>query len=396
MKQLQIILWIGVVVVGGGILGMKLFKKNKIAVVQPISDDRVFVEIPWEHLPDVAEFKLTERSGKKFSSNELAGKPYALNIFFASCPTICYDFNKTIRSLSNKYRKQTDMTFVSVTCDPGKDTPEVLTRYADGLQADKKRWLFLTGPNYAIRELGEQSFRVVVDPANHTDDIMLVDRWGRYRDRFKWNDPREIKRFDTVLKEVLAETKPPIGKVIRTRNVLAAKETFDPSKIPFLKDFRLTTSQGREFFSRDMTGKVWVASFFFTSCNGICPRQNKKLSELQNRFKQANVHLVSISTDPANDTPAKLRIYANDLRANPHAWTFLTGTDQDYINRVMGEYLKLHAHGEHHSSELVLIDRWGKPRKSFDWKDESQIDQLFEMAAKLAKEQTPADSLKKD
>ena len=62
----------------------------------------------------------------------------------------------------------------------------------------------------------------------------------------------------------------------------------------------------------------------------------------------------------------------------------------------MGEYLKSHAHGDHHSSMLVLVDRWGKPRGQFDWQDAEQLDNLFKLAAELQAEKTPAVSLSSD
>ena len=357
------------------------------AEVTPV-DGRVFVEVPWKMLPAVPRFELTERSGRAFDSAEMEGKVYAINIFFASCPTICRDFNTRIKSLSEKHADKEDLVFVSITCDPERDSPEVLQKYADSFMANDERWLFLTGSLHDIKQLGEHSLRVVVDPSNHTDDIMLVDRWGRYRDRFKWNDPLDLERFDQVLEELLAETEPPLDKTIRTRNVLAGDAAYNPESIPFLPDFRLQSATGDSFKSRMMTGKVWIASLFFTRCPTICPQMNDKLLQHQDRMIAAGIECVSITSDPENDTPPVLRTYAKNLGADEANWHFLTG-EKGYIDRVAGEFLGAHNHGAHHSSEWFLIDRWGNIRGRYDWRDPEQIESLFEQAKKLQAEQTP-------
>jgi protein SCO1/2 len=392
LKTIRIILWVAVFAALGAFLTKAFLVPGSPVEVLGETDGRVFVQVPWEHLPHVDDFKFTERSGKEFGSDQWAGKPYAINIFFSKCPTICRDFNSRIKSLSYKYRKEPEMKFVSITCDPETDTPEKLSEYAETFHADPQRWLFLTGDLSKIREFGRQSFSVFADTEHHTDDILLVDRWGRYRDRFKWDDPREIDRLDEVLKEVLAETEPPLGKMIKTRNVMAAAESFDPDRIPWVRDFRLTTSANKDFYSRDLTGDVWVASFFFSTCPGICPRQNKRLAELQTRFKEAGIKIVSVTTDPQTDSPAVLRTYAKSLNADTNHWLFLTG-QKKYIDRILGEFFKAHSHDGHHSSNLFLVDRWGKLRDKFDWENNEDLEKLFEMAKQLRQEKTPFDRL---
>ena len=58
--------------------------------------------------------------------------------------------------------EKTDVHLVSFSVDPEKDTPEVLRGYADKLQADPKRWDFLTGPKSAIYKLSHDGFKLAV------------------------------------------------------------------------------------------------------------------------------------------------------------------------------------------------------------------------------------------
>ena len=74
-------------------------------------------------------------------------------------------------------------------------------------------------------------------------------------------------------------------------------------------------------------GRPVVLAFVYTSCTTVCPLTSHTLSELQNRLGGARdrVHLVSISIDPEQDTPQRLREYAQRFHAGPE-WNHYTGT----------------------------------------------------------------------
>ena len=74
-------------------------------------------------------------------------------------------------------------------------------------------------------------------------------------------------------------------------------------------------------------GRAVVLNFIFTTCGSICPLSSQTFGEFQRRLgpETTKVHLVSISTDPEEDTPARLREYAGKFRAGP-GWQHYTGT----------------------------------------------------------------------
>ena len=74
-------------------------------------------------------------------------------------------------------------------------------------------------------------------------------------------------------------------------------------------------------------GRPVVLSFIYTTCTTICPLTSMTLSELQRKLGTGRdrVHLVSISVDPEQDTPARLRDYAKKFGAGPE-WQHYTGT----------------------------------------------------------------------
>ena len=103
-----------------------------------------------------------------------------------------------------------------------------------------------------------------------------------------------------------------------------------PPVLATLPAFSLTSQDGASFGSRELEGKVWVASFVFTRCTTVCPAVTATMARIQDRTRNLEpaFHLVSFSVDPAFDTPARLAEYARAHRASPRLWTFLTGPEQ--------------------------------------------------------------------
>ena len=409
--KIPILLWTLVAFAAGGLIYLKTNNPSgKVENPEGVSDidpnanldvqldttGRAFKNILWKHLPDVDRFKLIDQNGEEFDSADLTGQAYVVSFFFASCPTFCRDLNKEIDRV-NAALRNTDIRFLTLTVDPANDTPEVLNKYAQGYDAKPERWAFLTGQKYQLVEIGEHMFNVPIDPSTHTDNILLVDKWGRYRDRFKWDQPYDMKRFIEVAKQVAAEAEPPLNDTIKTRNVLAGFEQPDLNNVRWIRDFHLTERSGKKFFSRDLVGEVWICNFFFSTCPGICQAQNKYLRDLQKRIGEKCPRIVSITTDPATDTPEHLREFANGLGADPENWLFLTG-DRMLIKRIGSEFFKADSGGQHHSSLLYVVDRWGDVRGKFDWEQASQEIEMLGLIGELEAETRPprpADSLKR-
>lgn len=373
----------------GGVIGTAGSSSMELEPSAENPPGAVIVDVPWKHLHHIDNFAMTNQDDEVFDTAQFSGKkPFLVSFFFASCPSICRDLNKQVARLNEQLKKE-DVAFVTITVDPENDTPEVLGRYAEDFAATSPRWTFLTDKKYKIKQVGEQMFRVeVVDIANHTDNIMLVDKWGRYRDRFKWDDPYDMKRLVQVAKEVAAETQPPLDDIVRTRNAMVGREPFDLSTIQFLREFHLTTSEDEPFFSRDLVGEVWIGNFFFTTCPTICKEQSKYLAGLQNRLGDRKTKIVSITTDPLQDSPKVLREYAREHNADPDQWMFLTGNEKA-IPRIAGEFFKAMGNPDHHSSDLHVVDKWGSVRGRFSWQDASQEVQMMSLIDSLWQEQRP-------
>jgi protein SCO1/2 len=97
-------------------------------------------------------------------------------------------------------------------------------------------------------------------------------------------------------------------------------------KIP---DVTLVRDDGKKLsFVKDLDdGRPVLMNFIYTTCPGICPIMSQTFSQLQDRLgaEKSKVHMVSVSIDPEEDTPPRLREYAKKFSAGPQ-WQHYTGT----------------------------------------------------------------------
>jgi len=160
---------------------------------------------------------------------------------------------------------------------------------------------------------------------------------------------------------------------------LAACQTAPP--LPELGDipaFEFTNSDGPPFSSTALAGKVWVADFCFTHCPGPCPRMASQIRDIQSATANlANVRFVSISVDPARDTPAVLAEYAARQKAIAGRWFFLSGS-KEKTETLMTKSFYLGFDGEltNHSTRFALVDNQMKIRGFYDSFDKESISKL--------------------
>jgi cytochrome oxidase Cu insertion factor (SCO1/SenC/PrrC family) len=142
----------------------------------------------------VADFTLTERSGRKISRDDLKGKVWIASFVFTRCTGPCPSVTSMMARLQSALAYEKDVRLVTFTVDPERDNPEELCKYADVRQADKERWLFLTGDEREIHRLLQESFKVGAarnekarpgDEFTHSTRLAVVDRDGNVRSYFQ-------------------------------------------------------------------------------------------------------------------------------------------------------------------------------------------------------------------
>jgi cytochrome oxidase Cu insertion factor (SCO1/SenC/PrrC family) len=148
-------------------------------------------------------FTLTERSGRLVKSEELLGEPYIVCFFFSTCPGTCKRQSSEMRLLQSKFKGK-PLKLVSISVDPEVDTPEVLTEYANNFNADKDRWLFLTGKLDDIIKVGTEMFFLPgVEKRGHPDRFCLVDAKGELVGSYVWLDPEQRDQLIAHVEELL-------------------------------------------------------------------------------------------------------------------------------------------------------------------------------------------------
>lgn len=171
-------------------------------------------------------------------------------------------------------------------------------------------------------------------------------------------------------------------------------------------DFALIERSGRTVRLADLRGSVWLADFIYTECRDTCPTQSGQLASLQREFAgEPDLRLVSITVDPAHDTPQVLARYADRYGADPERWLFLTGpkaaiyalardgfklgvvdpADQHAaagVLRSLGPRLAFATHGSGglvlHSPRFVLVDRQARIRAYHEPTDPESLARLRE------------------
>lgn len=184
---------IGLGIVLGTALWLKLGPHPRSGAAQGSGDERMKL---YGSVPD---FKLTERSGQEASLAQLRGKVWIADFIYTSCTDTCPLQTDLMAKLQREYADRSDVQLVSISVDPERDTPAVLSAYAEKHQADAKRWFFLTGQRNQIIGLIRDGFHLSVAtlPGSseesgmipHSPRFVLVDKSAQIRGYY---DSREL------------------------------------------------------------------------------------------------------------------------------------------------------------------------------------------------------------
>ena len=166
-------------------------------------------------ISQVQPFSLVNQDNQTVTLTNLLGKPWLADIIFTRCPTFCPVLTKTMGGLREGVGD--NITFVSLTTDPGFDTPSVLKAFAATNECDTANWHFLTGPKADLMKLAVDDLKFVSLPVEeakrtnpndlfvHSSAIMLVDARGRLRGKFDYEATNLVEQVQTALRQLKAE-----------------------------------------------------------------------------------------------------------------------------------------------------------------------------------------------
>jgi protein SCO1/2 len=146
---------------------------------------------------------------------------------------------------------------------------------------------------------------------------------------------------------------------------------------------------------KDFDGKIYIADFFFTSCNTICPIMHRNMLDVYKKFKDnPKVKFLSHSIDIKYDLPSRLKIYATKLGVEGNQWEFVHGSRDSIFNIAAKNYLvsafedSTDPQGLVHQGWFILVDTKKQLRGAYDGTKADQVKQLMEDMDKLLREES--------
>ncbi|MBK6382660.1 MAG: SCO family protein [Chitinophagaceae bacterium] len=162
-----------------------------------------------------------------------------------------------------------------------------------------------------------------------------------------------------------------------------------------VQPFSFTNQDGQTVTKKNVEGKVYVAEYFFTHCDGICPTMNNNMRLVYEEFKNdSNFLILSHTCDPDRDSVAQMKYYADSMKVDTKKWIFLTGRKDSLYKAARVSYtiddpannLKSIDDQFIHSQFWALVDKNGDVRKIYDGLKESEVNKMIRLAKRLLKE----------
>ena len=150
----------------------------------------------------------------------------------------------------------------------------------------------------------------------------------------------------------------------------------------YFTDVVLVNQDGREMrlYSDLLKDRVVVINFFFATCQGTCLPMNRNIQKVQDALGERlgrDAYIISVSVDPAADTPARLKEYAGKVGARP-GWYFITGQKENVALALkkLGQYVE---NREDHTNIVIIgNERTGLWKKAFGLAKSDELNKVVE------------------
>ena len=152
-----------------------------------------------------------------------------------------------------------------------------------------------------------------------------------------------------------------------------------------VSNFSFLNQNGEYVSQNTLENKLYVASFFFTSCPGICPKMRSQLFKVQQAFvNDEQVNIISHSIQPSNDTVSVLKKYADEHGVISGKWHLVTGERDDIYDIARNAYFANEDLGEFvsnqdflHTENLVLVDHNRHIRGIYNGLNKTSVNHLI-------------------
>lgn len=157
------------------------------------------------------------------------------------------------------------------------------------------------------------------------------------------------------------------------------------SKYHKIADFSLINQNGETVTQKNYDNKIYVADFFFTTCQTICPIMTDHMVQIQQATqKDADVMLLSYSVTPEIDDVAQLKRYAIEKGVDDEKWNLVTGDKKQIYELARKSYLAVKTDGNGdefdmiHTENFMLIDKKRQIRGYYDGTQPEDIEKLLD------------------
>jgi protein SCO1/2 len=159
----------------------------------------------------VPNAQLVDETGKTIALDAMKGSVTVYNFIFTRCTGVCPIMTNNMRALTPKIDRDAAVRFVSISVDPTRDTPAVLSEHAKRNRNDP-RWTFLTGDRDAIVDLSVKGFKLTAgDPVPggeallHSSKFAVADKQGIIRGYYDSIDGSVDEQVARVVAQLLDE-----------------------------------------------------------------------------------------------------------------------------------------------------------------------------------------------
>ena len=175
----------------------------------------------------------------------------------------------------------------------------------------------------------------------------------------------------------------PIYQPAEVNEKLVDSSIIHVAKYHKISDFKLTNQNGKEITQANYKDKIYVADFFFTTCQDICPVMTKNMYQLQEELKNDNeILLLSHTVIPEVDTVEQLKEYAIENKVDDSKWNLVTGDKKQIYELARKSYLAVEDSNFNefdmiHTENFILIDKEKQIRGFYDGTNSEEINRLF-------------------
>ena len=189
------------------------------------------------------------------------------------------------------------------------------------------------------------------------------------------------------------EERLPVYQPNMVSNELVDSTIQEVRKYHTIADFKLLNQNGDTITQDYYDGKIYVADFFFTTCQTICPIMTDHMLKIQKKLKNdPNVLLLSHTVIPQADSVPQLKKYAIEKGIDDQKWNLVTGDKKQIYELARKSYLAAKSEGDAgpfdmiHTENFVLVDKEKRIRGFYDGTNPKAIEDLLHDIEILKKE----------